>query len=1036
MAQYKWNDDRLKEIYNKAGSYSQLIGELGLFFDESVKNNEVSSKEKNGKGRFIAAARRRAKKLGIVKEHHSPKYSFKFWDKERIQKFVHAVREAVREKTHLSVLLVDFPELESSNIVYFTIQTLIPGGIKRIRNSVRASGSVELDGERDSMTQEENDTLDALLEFIDTKRVMRVSEAAEHIGIKKEVMLSLLIKFSAKGFFVNVPGEHHLFFSDRDGFYEPEELYKLVPEDEQKRIMNFLHIGTVSLEGLSKDLYAGRSGENFLEVFLENYRQRGLIRKSGRFYSITEMGKEFGIDPYTIQTFDLVQLENEIAIKKSKNPKIPKSRKEIARALKKDREKRLVKPVTITLDKNADSFKTLFLAEILYGNQNTDENLLDWILSQSNPDFAFISGLVQGTFSGEKVDKGRTLATEGDLNNIGVQFRTAGLLLEDIEKNARNTFIVQGDDDWDAARGYAKLAQLAEGKFWRFGSASKTLSQEQERRRVIIEFYRKFKIQWETMFLYQYRIGRSLMNLEEVYKKIRIKKSEYRLIIEILVAKRKNIPYPEIYNQVVNVDALFGNIGKRIVTPDPLMLNIVGEDFFKQIQFVHNTNFSNVTQYIDPIFTVEAVMRHLGARGEKLPDVLLDAQQEFFFMTHFQEHWIGTLPGMQTALDAAAYKKETFSTHILSSKSHRQNTFRKSPATAGAPEIEFLKDGRVRFRLLNEEVKKVIQEQKGKPHKREVMAILTDTQHGSITMQPELELKYLDYALFERKADRLYENGDVLQALNYWSMPSENRPLRLVSLDSQLRFTEALQMPLITSAPNLKDFAAWHGNHEWNTKGVDMTGQNLLYPLEAYLRGFIKDRKHVNGRLLKLERAMTVSRIRRINSKNPHDGDIIVYPYFADVSCGFKFGITHVWQKRGKRTPVDAQRLWLRNMADSASDLHVTFGGDKHSTWMAQEFGKWLIQLPASATQSGWELADGYVSEVMYTLVEFDNRRGITVEFIPWQFLQAYKCKSPILRGKDELLLRPAPGLVTYDQGKFAPYIEDMIDNITRYLPV
>ena len=163
------------------------------------------------------------------------------------------------------------------------------------------------------------------------------------------------------------------------------------------------------------------------------------------------------------------------------------------------------------------------------------------------------------------------------------------------------------------------------------------LSTELQRRLSAQSFYRKWGIQWEYIIPYQYRIGRSLMSAKQVKRLIGVSKSEYRLIVEILVAKKQGFDYPKIYEQVVDVKALESNPkAKRIVTPDTLVLK-VGE---REIQFVHNAAFSNITQYVDSLAPIEMTMRNLGARGEKLPWIIADGHQERFYGTYLQGHWI------------------------------------------------------------------------------------------------------------------------------------------------------------------------------------------------------------------------------------------------------------------------------------------------------------------------------------------------------------------------------------------------------------
>lgn len=1032
---YNLDDTRLTAIYGKAGSYLHLVKELDSYFSELVQKKEVSLKKKHS---FLSAVRTRAKKLNIVKEHHFAKYSFRFWDDARKKEFTRTVRKIIREKLHMKVLLSDFPELGSINVVHYTINVFIPGGLKKIRESVALSGSPELDAKREELSDEDNETLDILLKFIKTKRVMRVGDAAEFTKIEKGIMRGILVNFSGKGFFVNVPGEHHLFFANTPEFYTPEELLKILPRQEQDRIANIIHMGPISADRLAQQLY-GRSsnGNSFLVTYLSNLIRRGFLELSDDIYLLTMKGVEFGTDAQSVITNDAVELENKLMVQSEERSRPFRSLAEVKSAVQDDLEGKLVKPIDITHAIPENGFSFLVISEILFGNQYTDVALLESILSMVNPDFSITSGLVQGTFTARNVKRQLELVQNRKLYKIGQQLSAAARFMEDLEKVTKGPVcVVQGDDDLRIAEDYADLAQLREGKSWTFGVNMHSLSAELKRRLSIREYNVKREIQNRIIVPYQYRTKRALKNAKEVFEAIGVSKSEYRLIIEILIAQKLGkFPYPEVYENVVDVKALFGDIGKNIVTPDSLMLK-VGE---RIIQFVHNTNFSDVTQYADPLLTSEKIMRHMMSRDyEKLPWMLIDGHQEFFYGTYVQGHWVMTAPGMQNALSGAMHQQKTTTYRVLQSKSLRQNTFRKSPATPGAIELGVLteggieRDGRIRLRILNDKIIKVLDSEKKKPHKKEIVALLTDLQFGSITMQPELVIKYLDYALYTKRASKLRGNGDWLQGVIYPMFFAENRPIRLTSVDSQQRFTLDLLVPPMKNAPELNDVALWQGNHEWGIWGNSLTGENALYFFESALQLYNQGLIDAGGKA-KFQQAQTISRISMARTTNPK-GDRILFPYFAEEIAGFKAAYMHMWQPHGGgRTPVDQPRRWIINMAHAAGDIDLLVGGDKHSLWMAQEAGKILLQAPAAASQSGYELARGLMSTVLFTVLEFDNHEGITLEFVPWQFLENYKCIGPDYRGKDDLLKVPDEGSREYSLGRYSPLIEQKLDELTFY---
>jgi hypothetical protein len=284
-------------------------------------------------------------------------------------------------------------------------------------------------------------------------------------------------------------------------------------------------------------------------------------------------------------------------------------------------------------------------------------------------------------------------------------------------------------------------------------------------------------------------------------------------------------------------------------------------------------------------------------------------------------------------------------------------------------------------------------------------------------------------------------------------------------------------MPLIEHAPELEEAGWWLGNHEWNTFGRNITGTNDLEPLakEAQARiralrdyeGNLKDltkqvlqyvphakiaavkdlEKRFIERTGKLQRAMSVARIRWMKSHNlpslvtgergaGAEGDVVNWPFFSTELAGFKVAISHMWQPWGGRTPIMQFQRWLRGMAGACGDIDVMVGGHLHTVWFAQEANKLLLQLGAAAGLSGYELARGLFSTVMFTRLEFDNREGVTVEYVPPEFLFFdYEPKSPFLKGRKSELIRPQPGSRDWKLGKISPFMERVIDECTWYRP-
>jgi len=1028
-----WPDalvERLKKLWKKSGKRRDIFSTLVV-------------KDKLLKSRGDAACKVKLNRMGLLKDAVPSAHAVleKLSAKERAL----FKKMAGSKKVLTSDVIKRFPKLTPVYIANYRTKLGVT------RGNQRSTGKPVEPEPEDGYSLDEQKTIKALDKLLRSDGRFRVRDAAKKLRRDKNKLRGFVTKLVEDGILFGLADPSAgctFYYSNREAFYDPKRLEKLVPNDEVDRIASLLDEHPRSIERITARAYGDSKHKpvNFVMTLLERFLGHRLIgvTPAGRYFK-TERGKEFGLDSRTLDYMDDEQLEKAAAVRTEKSSDVPRNLKQVGKEIDKDRIAKHIEVVPAAKPiQKGDRVSMRFWAEVLYGNQSTDQELIDFVLARNEkPDLNIASGLVQGTFTGiTKVDKRRVLVNSGPLKKIEGQFAAAGHLLGDLERQSKHgVYYIHGDDDLFTARTYADMAQLAEGKISQWGMPG-SLSAYLKRRMDKEDLYIKWKIQWDLIEPYQYRIGRSLMNADEVYKIIGVHKREYRLIMEILARKRRNLPWPKNYAKVVNVPALMDNIGKRFVTPNTLHLGL----WDKRCIFVHNSNFSDVTQYVDPAYALELVMRQWGARGRnQMPRLVCDFNQEKLFGHYLQGTWLMTLPGLQNTLQGSQFEREEFHRFVLSSKEHRQNTFRKDPTNSAVMDWQMLKDGRVRMRVTNRKVMEILQEQRRKAHVRHGVCIITDTQHGSITMQPEAELLFMDYSLYDQKDgvvagkdDRLFFNGDILHGNNYPQHYSESRPLRLLSINSQINFTSAVHMPLIEHAPNLEEVGWWLGNHEWNTFGRNFSGTNDLEPLAkeaaAYIRGIQELEKRFGERVTKLRKAMSVARIRWMQSHNGPEGDIVNWPFFTDTLAGFKVGITHMWQPWGGRTPMHQFQRWIRGMAVACGDIDVMVGGHLHSVWFMQEANKLALQLGAAAGLSGYELARGLFSTVMFTRIVFDNREGVWVEYVPPEFLFFdYEPKSPFLKDRKKELMRPKPGTREHDLGFQSPFIEDVISDLTHY---
>ncbi|MCX8016049.1 MAG: hypothetical protein N2692_01985 [Patescibacteria group bacterium] len=883
----------------------------------------------------------------------------------------------------------------------------------------------------------------AISELLSKKRVFRNTDAATALplGLKGRyqrlnMSRGILMKFKEWGMLETIRiGAHNVYFSTAPGFYTQDEILKLIPKEYQKNVLQLFADDWTSIQEVANLL---NLSSRFLEEILDAFVKRGLLVKGKGGYRRSQALKEAGVSVESLEALDLVQAHNLLMQEKERKAATQKitSLKEIKEVVERDIRHKSVKMLQEEI--NEESARLSFIGEVRFGNQFVDVELVEWAINilkeYFKPHVIIASDFVQGDFRGIQVERLRSLTRTG-LQRIEQQYSAANLLLKELEKIAKNKVVyLLSDDDWQVSLSRVIIALEQFRGIRGLGIGSRW--PEEIKRLSGADYYRLMKIQWETVQPYMYRIGRSLLNADEVKKVIGDHITELLVIIFILLFEEFNKPIPEKYKKLVDVEALHSDKpgSKRIISPDPI--NLYLKNIQKRILAQHNIAFSDITQYVDSGLIPEWILRNLQARGRETPYIWVDFHQERFWGTKLYNTFIFNLPGCQNPLPAAEGKIKTFHTKILSDKAHRQIYFRKEPPTPGVVNFEIFKDGRLRIHVLNNKIKDVIEKEKDEPEKKDLLAYTSDWQFGSLTMRPEWVIKFLDYALFSRRATNLALNGDLIQGFHYPRFVSENRPKRLVSVSSQKAFTTTLLKPFFP-APNLETIDVLLGNHEWEIWGADITGQNNLEFIFFVLKEIYENQKLFKADL-KVPDIKIWNRVRIVKTAGRH-GSTINHPYGSRVlKSNYKIAIQHQWYPRGGgRTPMHSQITWLRNIAQAASDLHVLFGGHKHTFWIAMIAEILMLQLPGLNDQSAFEFARGLMPQSMGCLVEFSNKSGVTIELIPVEFLEEYKCISPFYKEIDEkgLLDRPKPGSVEYRYGLDSPFIHQLEEQIDAEYP-
>ena len=273
----------------------------------------------------------------------------------------------------------------------------------------------------------------------------------------------------------------------------------------------------------------------------------------------------------------------------------------------------------------------------------------------------------------------------------------------------------------------------------------------------------------------------------------------------------------------------------------------------------------------------------------------------------------------------------------------------------------------------------------GTPYEETVIPIIHDVQTGSITERVDMFMKFLDYAIHERKGKGILSVGDLLQGRNYREMPNENHWLSTVSISVQQDNVNEMIRPFV---PYIKFFKMVDGNHEWNSDRL-ATGVNYHANMRAMFREY---NRHVPE-----EKQIDFEHFEFIeNSK----GEIVKAPFGSHKEQDVNILFSHMYSQKGSgkgssRNPVTHLASWLDTIGSIADPFNILLGAHYHQVEMMGTNGRLAAILGSNAGESGFEMARGYASVPMNGLLIFKPDGSIVVEIVSEQFFKNYKPKNP-----------------------------------------
>ncbi len=333
---------------------------------------------------------------------------------------------------------------------------------------------------------------------------------------------------------------------------------------------------------------------------------------------------------------------------------------------------------------------------------------------------------------------------------------------------------------------------------------------------------------------------------------------------------------------------------------------------------------------------------------------------------------------------------------------------------------------------------------------------LNDWQIGSLTERPDLDIKFIDYLMYEAGCNILAFNGDPIQGFNYKSFANENRHQGATAITQQMISHNKMIKPYMRAAFGIidNDFGACHltdeiikhlaskglinyqqglfGNCNTIRRGIDYKTVDLdlpipLKPYEEVIRNKLSN--IINVVKISIEEGnheansdwdhkgfdeveMLRQELNNLKEFTGSDVDISYTEYHinkqgdivnasASVSTinGYNTLNGHNLRKGGHSITHGASR-WLSSVKPSLPRIDIVDFAHYH-VFETSVIENTLFNCTGSgAGVSGYDFRLGYSSSPIYVLKKYMPDGSIQIETIGKAFLDSYKIKNPYVKEK------------------------------------
>lgn len=462
---------------------------------------------------------------------------------------------------------------------------------------------------------------------------------------------------------------------------------------------------------------------------------------------------------------------------------------------------------TVELDTKSDSLRILPINELRLGHQDGKEGIrlvkqtVEMIKSmpeEKRPQVITVTNLIQSDFEHRQSQKRRA----NGIKEISEQYDAANKILDLLRETGIPVIVSLGQDDHGIARDSAInivnemngiVKEGGKENFVPYYDINKVMQDKQ------LPVHQLFYL--ENIIPLSYRMGRPLRDKEAVRRDTGgdLNYGEYFALYDHIA---HGAELPEGLGIDPEVIVPMGAWKDGLCFVDDFNLVATTEGSTRDIAYRHVTQFTSESLKQNHMTQIMKLLGSLAAKNgtSDMADLVISGQQ--------QEHYsiankAVSLPGLWDT--EKSLNRKQFYSAAPGDASRRANLVRGVPGVPTMSMIEMTDDGRFIQSFISKELM-----DKADSLPRTAVFEFCDTQIGSISARPDLQILYLSYMLETAREMpiAIYVTGDMVHGHIYPTFPEESQSVGLIGLKSQKEMMKSILTSVFdTSDPIIRDLA-------------------------------------------------------------------------------------------------------------------------------------------------------------------------------------------------------------------------------------